>query len=38
MGSDHFHMGDIGNLDADKDGQARLVFQLINGVLDVMIL
>lgn len=24
--SEHFHMGDIGNLDANKDGSARLVF------------
>ena len=24
--SEHFHMGDIGNLQADKDGVARLVF------------
>ncbi len=26
-GSEHFHMGDIGNLDANKDGTARLVFK-----------
>lgn len=25
-GSEHFHMGDIGNLVADKDGTARLLF------------
>lgn len=26
-GAEHFHMGDIGNLAADKDGTARLVFK-----------
>ena len=26
-GTEHFHMGDIGNLLADKDGTARLVFK-----------
>ena len=26
-GSEHFHMGDIGNLVADKNGTARLVFK-----------
>ncbi|RQP09887.1 MAG: superoxide dismutase family protein [Chryseobacterium sp.] len=26
-GAEHFHMGDIGNLTADKDGTARLVFE-----------
>ena len=26
-GEEHFHMGDIGNLTADKDGTARLVFK-----------
>lgn len=26
-GAEHFHMGDIGNLTADKDGSARLVFK-----------
>lgn len=26
-GSEHFHMGDIGNLTADKNGTARLVFK-----------
>ncbi|MBU8883746.1 superoxide dismutase family protein [Kaistella sp. DKR-2] len=26
-GAEHFHMGDIGNLTADKDGTARLVFK-----------
>lgn len=26
-GSEHFHMGDIGNLSADKQGVARLVFK-----------
>lgn len=26
-GSEHFHMGDIGNLVADKDGTARVVFK-----------
>lgn len=25
-GAEHFHMGDIGNLEAGKDGHARLVF------------
>lgn len=25
-GSEHFHMGDIGNLVADKDGTAQLIF------------
>ena len=25
-GNDHFHMGDIGNLQANKEGYARLVF------------
>ena len=29
-GSEHFHMGDIGNLVADKDGTARLVFKTEN--------
>ncbi len=24
--AEHFHMGDIGNLEANKDGQARLIF------------
>lgn len=27
FGSETFHMGDIGNLNADKDGTARLVFK-----------
>lgn len=27
FGSDAFHMGDIGNLNADKNGTARLVFK-----------
>lgn len=26
-GAEHFHMGDIGNLSADKDGTARLIFK-----------
>lgn len=26
-GTEHFHMGDIGNLVADKDGTARIVFK-----------
>lgn len=26
-GSEHFHMGDIGNLTADKEGTARLIFK-----------
>lgn len=26
-GSEHFHMGDIGNLNADKEGTARLIFK-----------
>ena len=26
-GSEHFHMGDIGNLVADKEGTARLIFK-----------
>ncbi|MBU4538825.1 MAG: superoxide dismutase family protein [Weeksellaceae bacterium] len=26
-GAEHFHMGDIGNINADKDGTARLVFK-----------
>lgn len=26
-GAEHFHMGDIGNITADKDGTARLVFK-----------
>ncbi len=26
-GAEHFHMGDIGNLNADKDGTARIVFK-----------
>lgn len=26
-GSEHYHMGDIGNLLADKDGTARLIFK-----------
>ncbi len=33
-GAEHFHMGDIGNLIADKDGTARLLFETDKWCID----